>query len=85
MLPIASNDHCSSIGNPYSQNDRWTCNIDLESALIGYDFLVLGQSDEIFWRSNTIYLERGSDQKSSGIFKIQYTGKKLLLKNITGA
>jgi hypothetical protein len=84
ILPIASNDHCSSIGNSYSPSDRWTCSIDLESVLTGYDFLVIGQSDENFWKSNTIYLERGSYQKSKGIFKIKYTGKKLLLENITG-
>jgi len=82
VLPIASNEKCSSIGEPYSDKDLWTCSINLEAALKGYSYLVVGKADNKFWSLNSIYLSPKSEAYLNGIYRISYSGSKLLLLNI---
>lgn len=79
VLPIDTSVSCFSIGLPYSSSDRWTCNIDLEKTLKGYDYLVLGNADKQFWNLGKYYLNSAAQQRSQGIYKINYERGRLRL------
>ena len=79
ILPIDTNASCFSIGLPYSNSDMWTCNVDLEKTLKGYEYLVLGNTDKQFWNIGKYYLNSEAQQRSQGIYKINYESGRLSL------
>jgi len=79
ILPIDTNTNGFSIGLPYNKSDRWTTDVDLEKIFKGYDFLVLGYGDEQFWNLGKYYLNSEAQQRSQGIYKINYESGRLRL------
>jgi hypothetical protein len=71
VLPIQTNWSCPSLGKPYYAGDVWTCDISLPIATQGYDYLVVGKADDLFWGSNSRYLAPGSNPQVKGLYKIE--------------
>jgi hypothetical protein len=82
VLPRTTNWSCPSLGTPLYEGDVWTCDITLEKALIGYDYLVVGKGDVQFWDANSNYLDQGSVPATRGIFQILNPGKALRLVQV---
>ena len=79
IAPIRTNVSCSSLGIPYDNQDRWTCNLDFEKVFTGYDYLVLGIGDEQFWRYASPYLGVNQLKTNKGVYKIMYIHDQLQL------
>jgi hypothetical protein len=79
ILPIDTNNNGFSIGLPYNKSDRWTTDVDLEKIFKGYDFLVLGYGDEQFWNLGKYYLNSEAQQRSQGMYRINYESGRLRL------
>ena len=82
MLPIYSNWTCPSLGNPYYEGDVWTCNLALEEAIKGYDFLAVGNGDVLFWAKNSKFLAPGSLESRQGLYRIFEKGDSLELRQM---
>ena len=82
VLPIYSNWACPSLGNPYYEGDVWTCNLALEEAIKGYDFLAVGNGDELFWAKNSKFLAPGSSESRQGLYRIVKRGDFVELRQM---
>ena len=82
VLPIYSNWACPSLGSPYYEGDVWTCNLALEEAIKGYDFLAVGNGDELFWAKNSKFLAPGSLESRQGLYRIFEKGDSLKLRQM---
>ena len=82
VLPIYSNWACPSLGNPYYEGDVWTCNLALEEAINGYDFLAIGNGDDLFWAKNSNLLAPGSLESRQGLYRIINRGSSVELRQI---
>lgn len=83
VLPIYSNWACPSIGNPYYEGDVWTCNLALEEAIKGYEFLAIGNGDDLFWAKNSKLLAPGSLESRQGLYRIINRGSSVELRQIS--
>ena len=82
VLPIYSNWACPSLGKPYYEGDVWTCNLALEEAINGYDFLAIGNGDDLFWAKNSKFLSPGSLESRQGLYRIFNRGSAVELRQI---
>ena len=82
ILPIYSNWTCPSLGNPYYQGDVWTCNLALEEAIKSYDFLAVGNGDDLFWAKNSKFLAPGSLKSRQGLYRIIKKGDSVELSQM---
>ena len=82
VLPIYSNWACPSLGNPYYEGDVWTCNLALEEAIKGYDFLAVGNGDDLFWAKNSKFLAPGSLESRQGLYRIIKRGDSVELRQM---
>jgi hypothetical protein len=82
VLPIQTNWSCPSLGKPYYAGDVWTCDISLPTATQGYDYLVVGKGDDLFWGSNSRYLAPGSNPQVKGLYKIERSNGSFQLQEV---
>ena len=82
VLPIYSNWACPSLGNPYYEGYVWTCNLALEEAIKGYDFLAIGNGDDLFLAKNSKFLARGSLESRQGLYRIVKRGDFVELRQL---
>ncbi len=82
VLPIYSNWACPSLGAPYYEGDVWTCNLALEEAIKGYDFLAVGNGDDLFWAKNSKFLAPGSLESRKGLYRIVKKGDSVELRQM---
>ena len=82
VLPIYSNWACPSLGNPYYEGDVWTCNLALEEAIKSYDFLAIGNGDDLFWAKNSKFLSPGSLKSRQGLYRIIKKGDSVELRQM---
>ena len=82
VLPIYSNWACPSLGNPYYEGDVWTCNLALEEAIKSYDFLAIGNGDDLFWAKNSKFLAPSSLKSRQGLYRIIKKGDSVELRQM---
>ena len=82
VLPTYSNWTCPSLGMPYYEGDVWTCNLSLEEAVKGYDFLAIGNGDDVFWAKNSEFLASGSLGARQGLYRIVEEGDSIKLRQL---
>jgi hypothetical protein len=75
------NNQCWSIGNKYSFNDVWTCNINLNQAINTntYSYLYIYSADYNFWDNNRHYFSEEGTMIESGFYKVKIKNKSLHL------
>ena len=81
-LPIYSNWACPSLGKPYYKGDVWTCDLDLKEAIKGYDYLAIGNGDDVFWEKNSESLAPGSLGARQGLYRIVVKGDSIELRQM---
>ena len=81
-LPTTSNWNCASVGRPYYNGDVWTCDISLDVAIKDYDFLAVGNGDDVFWARNSKFLAPGSIDARQGLYRILQSGDSVELRQI---
>ncbi len=89
VQPYAANSWCWTLGEKYYPGDIWTCPQNLQDVAKGYNYLVIYQSDEQFWKNNARYFsKKNSNDNTQGIYKIVWNGDKIesitTIKEIAG-
>ena len=81
-LPTISNWNCASVGKPYYNGDVWTCDLALDAAIKDYDFLAVGNGDDVFWARNSKFLAPGSLDARQGLYRIIQSGDSIELREL---
>jgi hypothetical protein len=77
---------CFSIGPKRFQDDIWSCNLtptDFRRSLENYDFLFLGEADEIFWDHYQSLFAPGARATNAHFFRIDHASPQGLLYLVT--
>lgn len=82
MLPALVSNGCHSFIGPKSAPDVEACNSSFESAIRGYDYLVVYHANQDFWQNNRFLFAPDSQYIESGVFTITQTNKKILISKI---
>ena len=82
MLPNKTNVLCYSVGAPYGKKDVWTCDEPLDELLKGYDYLVLGNADDIFWEINTVFFNGQFNRTLDKIYTVSFEKGRLILSPV---
>ena len=70
ITPNPSSEACWSVGSKFYPGDVWTCDQNLGDLLNGYNYLVINQADELFWKTNAALFEKPQSGKlSEGVYK----------------
>ena len=71
MLPYTSSmSWCWSLGSKYFEGDVWTCNVKLNSLLVGYDYLAIYRGDYKLTESADHLLDRVPANLTHAILKV---------------
>ena len=84
IMPKTNNQGCWSVGEPYDDNDVWTCRMtvkEFEQTLKNYDYLFVAKSDSKF-EENFSSLFGSVDVSNGSLFQVAKEGSLIKLQKI---
>ncbi|VVM36139.1 hypothetical protein PS662_03085 [Pseudomonas fluorescens] len=82
MAPMVINTKCWVLRVPVSKDDIYACDLPLDAALDGYDFLALGKVDAEFWVRYGSWFAPADQGISPASFAVARDGGTLRLKRL---
>ncbi|WP_222423845.1 hypothetical protein, partial [Yersinia rochesterensis] len=74
MLPYKPFSWCWSLGEKYSNADKWTCDKTLHDVLKGVSYLYVYNPDKQFWDRNSKFFYDIYPDGGKGVYHVEWSG-----------
>lgn len=83
MFPMRAGNWCWSLGKRYYPEDVWTCEENLDSLVLDFDYLFIFKADNQFWKNNGRLFNREEIGQTSGLYRINRSGESIKFARIS--